>query len=241
MSASVAAALSAARSAVVAALQSHDWPSAASALERLTALHMANPGGALAQARAQAELGDLCSVLGEYAKSCQHYDRAIELLPAQPRYWFNRAAVRRFLGDLTGAEQDYDRALGLDHGDAMAYLNRSELRVQSTARNHIEELERALHASRQSWQREVPIRYALAKEYEDLGAYARSWEHLRAGSALRRRQLQYDARVDLQTVDWIRDAFPASETARGGCDSEEPIFILGMHRLDPGRSHPQQS
>jgi hypothetical protein len=239
MSASVAAAISAARSAVVAALQSHDRASAVSALERLTALYVANPGNTQAQARAQAELGDLCSVLGEYAKSCQHYDRALELLPAQSRYWFNRAAVRRFLGELEGAEQDYDRAVSLDHGDAMAYLNRSELRVQTTARNHIEELERALRASQQRWQREVPIRYALAKEYEDLGAYARSWEHLRAGSALRRRQLQYDARIDLQTVDWICDAFPASVataatagggTASVGCQSEEPIFIIGMPR-----------
>jgi tetratricopeptide (TPR) repeat protein len=239
MAATAAAAISAARSAVVAALRSHDRADAISALARLTALYEANPGNNSAtRARAQAELGDLCALLGEYASSRGHYDRAIEWLPAEPRYWFNRAAVRRFLGELEGAEQDYDRAVSLDYGDAMAYLNRSELRVQTPARNHIEALERVLRSSLQVWQREVPIRYALAKEYEDLGDYAHAWEHLRAGSALRRRQLQYNVRVDLDTVDWIRAAFAADNAvgtgsaghSQAGCDSEEPIFIIGMPR-----------
>jgi tetratricopeptide (TPR) repeat protein len=235
MASTAAAAINAARSAVLAALRTHDRAGAITALARLTALYDANPGhNSATQARAQAELGDLCALLGEYASSRRHYDRAIQLLPAEPRYWFNRAAVRRFLGELEGAEQDYDRAVSLDYGDAMAYLNRSELRVQTPARNHIEALERVLRSSLQVWQREVPIRYALAKEYEDLGEYAHSWEHLRAGSALRRRQLQYNVRVDLETVDWIRAAFAAGTGFGGhshaGCDSEEPIFIIGMPR-----------
>jgi hypothetical protein len=235
MTSTAAAAISAARSAVVAALQAHDRVSAASALERLTALHESNPGDTASQAAAQAELGDLCSLLGEYADARGHYDRAIALLSAQPRYWYNRAAVRRFLGELDGAEHDYDHAIRLGFGDAMAYLNRSELRVQTATHNHIDALERALRASRQVWQREVPIRYALAKEYEDLGEYVRSWEHLSAGSVLRRRRLQYDVRVDLDTVDWIRAAFAASTSSGAGgngagFDSEEPIFIVGMPR-----------
>jgi hypothetical protein len=80
------------------------------------------------------------------------------------------------------------------------------------------------------WQHEVRLRYALAKEYEDLGEYALSWPHLAAGSALRRKHLQYDARVDLATVDWLRQSFPAGLDGGAGDPSAEPIFILGMPR-----------
>jgi tetratricopeptide (TPR) repeat protein len=186
-------------------------------------------GAGAQEARAQAELGDLWSLLHEYARARVHYDRAIELLPMESRYWFNRACVERYLGELTAAERDYDQALRLAPQDAQAYLHRSELRVQSAERNHLAELERVLSTAR-TWQSEVPIRYALAKECEDLGDYARAWQHLAAGAALRRRHLQYNPRVDLDTVDWISSTYPASVTFSGGCGSGEPIFIIGMPR-----------
>jgi len=154
----------------------------------------------------------------------------VELAPTESRYWFNRAAVRRFLGEIDAAEQDYDRVILLDPGDAQAYPNRSELRVQTVERNHVAELERALATGPGSWQYQVPLRYALAKEREDLADYVESWRHLAAGAALRRQHLRYDLRTDLATVDWITQAFPADSTFSGGFKSDEPIFILGMPR-----------
>jgi len=229
MSAGAAAFLAAARNAVLSALRQHDLVTATVALERLSALRDSADGAATARARAQAELGDLWSLLRDYARARMHYDRAIALSPSESRYWFNRAAVLRFLGDLSAAEHDYDEVLRLTPEDAHAYLNRSELRVQSADRNHVPQLERALAAAH-GWQSEVPLRYALAKEYDDLGEHALAWQHLSAGAALRRRHLQYNARVDLDTADWISAAYPASLSFSGGCQSEEPIFIIGMPR-----------
>jgi hypothetical protein len=220
MSAGAAAFLAAARNAVLSALRQHDLVTATVALERLSALRDSADGAATARARAQAELGDLWSLLRDYARARMHYDRAIALSPSESRYWFNRAAVLRFLGDLSAAEHDYDEVLRLTPEDAHAYLNRSELRVQSADRNHVPQLERALAAAH-GWQSEVPLRYALAKEYDDLGEHALAWQHLSAGAALRRRHLQYNARVDLDA---------ASLSFSGGCQSEEPIFIIGMPR-----------
>jgi tetratricopeptide (TPR) repeat protein len=229
MSANAAAFLTAARNAVLNALRQQDLVTATLALERLSTLRDCEQGTGAQQAKAQAELGDLWSLLHDYARARVYYDRAIALSPAQSRYWFNRAAVQRYLGELSAAENDYDQTLRLAPEDAQAYLHRSELRVQSAQRNHLAELERVLSMAR-GWQSEVPLRYALAKEYEDLGDYAHAWRHLAAGAALRRQHLQYTARVDLDTADWISSAYPASVTFSGGCDSEEPIFIVGMPR-----------
>lgn len=221
-------AIAAARQAAIAALRCRELSAAAAAVNQLAALQSAarGPEGA----RAHAELGDLWSALADYPAAEASYTQAIELDSAEPRFWFNRATVRRFLGQLEAAESDYDCVIALAPTDAQAYLNRSELRPQAAERNHIAELERALTTGGDHWTHEVPLRYALAKEYEDLGQYAKSWGHLAAGADLRRRHLEYDVKVDLATVEWIREAFPAADRSGPGAASAEPIFILGMPR-----------
>lgn len=223
-----AAAIAAARQAAIVALRRRELGAALAAVQQLSLLHTATRGPE--GARAHAELGDFWSLLADYPAAHGSYTQAIELAPAEPRFWFNRAAVRRFLGQLETAEADYDRVISLAPDDAQAYLNRSELRLQTPARNHIAELERALSGSLGTWSREVPLRYALAKEYEDLGEYPLSWQHLSAGASLRRQHLQYEPRIDLATVDWIRLAFPAGRLDSAAAASAEPIFILGMPR-----------
>ena len=91
-------------------------------------------------------------------------------------------------------------------------------------------LERLLASRPANWFAEVAARYALAKEYEDLGRHEGSWTQLAAAAALRRRHLQYDPTVDLATVDWLIEAFPSRATDRGGDPNGEPIFVVGMPR-----------
>jgi len=166
----------------------------------------------------------------DYPRALAAYDRAIALAPLRPGLWFNRAAVRRFLGQLELAEADYDRCLELDPADAQAWLNRSELRVQNAARNHVEALQRQLARAALDWRHEVALRFALAKELEDLGRTEASWQQLAAGAGLRRRHLAYDPRIDLQTFDWLREAFPGVRGSGPGHPSPAPIFVLGMPR-----------
>ena len=181
-------------------------------------------------ATACAAVGDICSRFGQFELAYALYDRAITLRPAASGYWFNRAAVRRFLGQLAEAEADYDHCLALAPDDAQAYLNRSELRIQSEQRNHVAALTQQLSRLTLSWQDEVTLRFALAKEYEDLGRHEQSWQQLERGASLRRRHLQYSVGPDLATVDWLIEAFPADRPPASGTDSAEPIFIIGMPR-----------
>jgi tetratricopeptide (TPR) repeat protein len=175
-------------------------------------------------------LGEFLGRLERHNEACTAYDQALALDGDNRRYLFNRAAVRRFVGRIEDAESDYDRVIAADPADVEAWWNRSELRPQTPQRNHIEALLKRLGAGFGAAISEVPIRYALAKEYEDIGRYAESWGHLTVGAALRRRHLQYDVRHDIQTVDWIIQSFPAAPQGIAGCRSTEPIFILGMPR-----------
>ncbi len=159
------------------------------------------------------------------------YDRAVMIAPQEPHFIYNRASVRRFLGDLEGAEADYDRVIALRPLDYEAYLNRSELRVQTASRNHVTEMEVLAAGKVTDWRDEVQIRFALAKEYEDLGEYDRCFEQLQRGANMRRAHMKYDVAIDTATVDWIISAFPSipfDPARQTSCES--PIFVVGLPR-----------
>jgi tetratricopeptide (TPR) repeat protein len=178
------------------------------------------------------ELGTLLQRVNEHHAALRAYDRGIELHPAAPELLFNRATVRRFVGDLTGAEADYDRVVALRPDDCEAYLNRSELRPQSAERNHVAELEARLALGGAGPQGEVQLCYALAKEYEDLGAYAQSFAALNRGATLRRRHLTYDVSKDVATVGWIIESFAeaAALSPATSASGDAPIFVVGLPR-----------
>lgn len=176
-------------------------------------------------------LGTFYSLSGEQHLALDAYERALRLSPHNVAITFNRATVRRFLGQLAAAEEDYDHVISARPNDFEAYKNRSDLRTQTRDRNHVPQLEQLLAHGINDWRGEVQIRYALAKEYEDLGEYDRSWSHLEQGSRLRRRHLQYDINRDVATVDWIIEAFADGPAAsEQGFSSPEPIFIVGLPR-----------
>ncbi|MDB6088719.1 MAG: hypothetical protein JWN85_1503 [Gammaproteobacteria bacterium] len=176
-------------------------------------------------------LGAFYTIAKRESQALESYDRLLELSPQHPGALFNRAALRRITGDLAGAEADYDAVIRINPHDYEARYNRSDLRVQTHERNHVAELEALLGRTIPEWRGEAQIRYALAKEYEDLGEYEKSWAQLSEGAALRRRNLTYNVERDVQTVDGIRAAFaPRGAAAGEGDPNPAPIFIVGLPR-----------
>ncbi len=175
-------------------------------------------------------IGSVFNVANDHVAALAAYDRAVRLAPDDARMLYNRAAVRRFVGEFAQAEADYDRVIALDAHDYEAYLNRSHLRIQTRAKNHAAEIEALLAGNVAEPQGEVFLRYALAKEYEDLQDYARSFAHLQRGAQLRRKHLRYDVAVDVATVDWIIGAFARPAPPPPDASTAAPIFIVGLPR-----------
>ena len=57
---------------------------------------------------------------------------------------------------------------------------------------------------------EILLRYALAKEYEDVNEHRKSFEHLTRGSQLRRSEMHYDVKNDMEVIDKIREVFDSN-------------------------------
>lgn len=181
--------------------------------------------------RALDAIGMFYNAAGEHFRALAVYERACREAPDDPRLLFGRAVVRRFVGQLEEAEADYDRVLQLDPKLYECYTNRSNLRTQTPDRNHVRLLEQLLERGGADAHGEVQLRHALAKEYADLGRHAESWTQLERGARLRRQHLQYDLRADLDTVDWLIEAFPARPARpTEGAAAAAPIFIVGLPR-----------
>jgi tetratricopeptide (TPR) repeat protein len=237
------------------ALQAADRGLAAAAgdpallVQRVRCLHAA---GYLAQAEAaataaaaavagqpahQAELGHALLALGAYEAAlpmlmpaAPPQDAAIA--PPQDAATARALAlVLRFLGRFEEAEHWIERDISLAPQDWEAYPTRSQLRRQTPARNHVAELE-ALLATPAAGPGEVHVRYALAKEYEDLGEYEKSFTHLRAGAALHRRRQTYAVADDVAAMARIAAAVGPDMLARAKpvCGDGAPIFVFGLPR-----------
>ena len=177
-------------------------------------------------------LGMLMTRLGLREQAVRYYEKAAALGPDEAKHYYNIACLRRSLGDIEAAECNFDKTVSLDPTDYEAYKIRSELRKQTPAANHVEELEQLLAKGIDDKRGKVHICYALAKELEDLNEAERSFHYLKTGADTRRGYMQYDVRRDLQTMASIRQAFTADlfDGSIDGHDNSEAIFILGMPR-----------
>jgi tetratricopeptide (TPR) repeat protein len=186
-------------------------------------------------------LGSFFSFVGDQHTALEAFEQAVARAPDNAHFIFNRATVRRFLGQLAAAEADYDRVIALRPADFEAYKNRSDLRTQTPDDNHVAELEALVARGFVDWRSEVQVRYTLAKEYEDLGDHGISFDELRRAAGKRRENLRYDVANDVSTVDWIIEAFPGGVHSRavhtGGAAPQPaahmhaaPIFIVGLPR-----------
>ena len=134
------------------------------------------------------------------------------------------------MGDLVGAEQDFDRVIELRPTAYDAYKLRSDLRVQTTGHNHIAQLKGVLSGSHADWNADVQLGFALAKEYEDIGAYEDSFAILKQAAGVCRAHMQYEVAADLARARGIIEAFPRTSTLYPRTTSSAPIFVLGLPR-----------
>jgi tetratricopeptide (TPR) repeat protein len=183
------------------------------------------------EATMHADAGTLLYEAGDHTGALQHYTRAIELDGKEAQYYFNRAAVHRYHGDVDAAERDFDAAIALRPDDHEAYNSRAHLRTQTSGRNHIEQLEHALSGCESATGR-VQLCYALAKECEDVGAFDRSFAFLKQGADLKRRHMRYSVESDLGIIERIRRVYgpPMFDGHVEGSEDEAAIFVIGMPR-----------
>jgi tetratricopeptide (TPR) repeat protein len=171
--------------------------------------------------------------LGQHERSNALYRRATEVAPQEPRFWYNFACSERSLGRLAEAEAACDRAITLDSAQYPTYLLRSELRVQSAAANHIDELGALLTAAPEDYRAQLFLGYALAKELDDIGRFEQAFRWFEHAARTRRRQLSYEVGTDIGKLARIAEVYssdPRASRAADEVDSSRYLFVVGLPR-----------
>ena len=182
-------------------------------------------------------LGYFLSVKCEnHEAALKAYEKSVALQPANARSWYNLGAEQRFLGQLDDAEISWNKAIDLGFEDSEILLLRAQLRRKDEENNDIADLTQRLAKAPETTTMWMHLHYALAKEYEDIGDYPRSFSHLQQGSDARRKRIKYDVQDDLSVMQQISDSFDADianlrDTSLGdACQREGAIFIVGLPR-----------
>lgn len=177
-------------------------------------------------------IGCVLARLGRHEQSIAPFAAAVAAEPGNLDYRYNLAAANGFTGRVDEARTHYEEILAKDPGDARAHYALAILSRQTPQANHIPRLQAALGAD-SSPQDEVRIRYALAKELEDVGQPVEAFQHLSEANATHKRAIRYDFAQDAAIFDAIETLFgqrgPGLAPGAGNPDAS-PIFIVGMPR-----------
>ncbi len=170
--------------------------------------------------------------LGRHSDAYNCAKHLESLTPRSSHALFSVASAAMTIGRLDEAESLLDQIISSDPGEAEAYYNRATLRRQTHDQNHIDELQARLDGTPRGAPGEIPLCYALGKEYEDLGEYENSFLFVSRGAAARQAKMSYDVATDNAAIGEIIKTFDVTwrDKIAPGKDFDGPIFVLGLPR-----------
>ncbi len=179
-------------------------------------------------------LGNIHSEAGYPEKANSAFASALEINPKFAAAYLGRGHQRMESGDLKAAETDFRYALELEPDNLGARLALAQVsKVKPNDENMAALIAESEQAESLSETKAIPLHFALGKCYEDTKQYDQAFKHYHAGCQLKRKRITYSAdNTDLSGKN-IREFFTKEniDRLRGeGCDSELPIFVLGMPR-----------
>jgi cytochrome c-type biogenesis protein CcmH/NrfG len=207
-------------------LENVRFSAAVPVFEHATTLAPENPEtwGRLAQAQARS------SRPGDAAAS---YARSIQLQPKVPIIQLGYAHSLKTLGDFEGALESYREAIRLRPDFGEAYWSMANLKVFRFEDAEVRAMEAQLQRGDLPDPTRVHFCFALGKAWEDEGDYDRAWQYYHQGNQVQRMLVEHDPLEMQLRQDRIMEVFSReflTERAGHGCQSGDPIFIVGLPR-----------
>jgi tetratricopeptide (TPR) repeat protein len=185
-------------------------------------------------APAHAELATVLRLQRRSAESEHHARRALGLDPKSTAPLAVLAELRADAGQFAQAEQWFRRIISMDENALDSWAALARLRRMTTADGEWLAAAERLLAAPWPARRELPLRYAIAKYFDDLGDFDRAFAHYQRANVLSAQCAPHHDRAALtRTVDLIirsQDRAWMERKQSAGAHSERPVFIVGMLR-----------
>ncbi|MFC3051275.1 tetratricopeptide repeat-containing sulfotransferase family protein [Kordiimonas pumila] len=175
-------------------------------------------------------IGTVFSLIGDQNQALFWYDKACNV-SQNPLFELSRAKAYTFLGRLKEAEASLHIVLKANADAAQAHWMLS--RVQKTIdTNHIAQMEKLSAATPANSPSQPFLKYAIAKEYEDLGDWKNAFHAYEAGAAARRREVTFDEAAEERLFAALKETYTKTwfESLPEGSDDRSPIFVIGQPR-----------
>lgn len=180
---------------------------------------------------------NLCAVIlsriGEYERSIELYSRLLSEYSDNAKVWMSYGHVLKTAGSFDKCIAAYRQSLELNPGFGEAYWSLANLKTFRFSDDEISAMQQQLQDKDLSGENRWHLQFALGKAYEDANDYATSFTHYAKGNALFRLRSSYDPDSNSKRAQRLKSEFSQaffSEHEGVGCDSNAPIFIVGMPR-----------
>ncbi|MDB4322134.1 sulfotransferase [bacterium] len=185
-------------------------------------------------AKAHALIGGICADSGYPEKAALHFKDALEIDPDLIAAHLGQGHLAMEMGNMVAAEGAFRHAIQIDASSlnaklALAQCTKSSI-DDSNFKNLIAEMEN-LSDMRET--KALPLHFALGKCYDDTKQFDLAFQHYKEGCRLKRKRTDYNPIDNDKAVADIRSIFSKETIDRlrgSGCQSNTPIFVLGMPR-----------
>jgi predicted Zn-dependent protease len=195
-------------------------------LERLLALEPDNPRYRTLQAAGY-------SLLGQAERALGIHEALVREFALNELVWLNYGHTLRALGRQEEAIAAYRRCIAVKPSFGDAWLSLANLKTFRFTAQEVEAMRTELAREELRHNDRAQFEFALGKALEDAGDFADSFEHYARGNTLRRAVVYYQGesvtRLAKRTRDLYTREFFAARSG-WGCQSAEPIFIVGLPR-----------
>lgn len=170
--------------------------------------------------------------LGDFGEAIELYESLLRKTPRQPRMWLSYGHMLKTVGRQADGVAAYRKAIELQPTLGEAWWSLANLKTVNFSEDDIKAMQQALGSRSLSTLDRLHLDFALGKAMHDASRPKEAFAHYSSANTLRLEGQPYDAAKLTRTVDLCIDLFTADAFAErsGGCDSPDPIFIVGLPR-----------
>ena len=184
-------------------------------------------------AEPHSNIGNLLREAGRTDEALDAFRAALDADPDFAEAHNNLGNTLLERGDIDGARAAFRGAIEVRPDFAEAYRNLSTLEGFAPDGSDIEAMSRLIEDAATPRGDLIYLRYARARAFHDRAAFDEAFADYRAGSALKRTEIDFDLNAQAGLYRRIAATFDDAFLARfadAGDPSELPVFIVGMPR-----------
>ncbi len=170
--------------------------------------------------------------LGDFDEGIAMYEAVLQRAPKQPKVWMSYAHMLKTVARLKDGIAAYRKAIELRPTLGEAWWSLANLKTVEFSDADVQAMRSALDTPGLSDDDRLHLDFALGKAMHDAGRFDEAFAHYSRANALRLKLQPYAPGDVHKLVERSITIFTAEAFAerRGGNESPDPIFIVGMTR-----------